>query len=242
MIKRTCWTATICLLLCVTSAVAGVSPRLDSLRVKAFRQVDLPDDGSPKITNAIGNDAVNLAITWVCANAPAIERLDTTWVSSSVIGASLNDDFNPIGAAEMMWTDTTSKGIYRTIRLPLYPIPADSLHKWLATTESVQPTDTKNPLTWRYYRTFADRFLIYPPWTRSDSVQVIVQYYANDTLLQADSSETSVREKFLDAVIEYAAFKLQRKRNNLDDAMQSLNVARMYLGMPPVSKEELLEK
>lgn len=242
MSKRRCWTATVCLLLLVTSAFAGVSPRLDSLRVKTFRQIDVPDGGTQKITAAVGNDAVNLAITWVCANGPAIERFDTVWVTSSVVGSALNSDFNRVAAAELIWTDTTSAGVFRTLRLPLYPIPQDSLHKWLSTKEAVQPTEPKNPLTWRYYRTYADRFLIYPVWSRSDSMQVIVQYYANDTLLQANASQTSVREKFLDAVIEYAAFKLQRKRNNLEDAVQSLNVARMYLGMPPVTKEDLLEK
>jgi hypothetical protein len=225
-----------------STATAAVSTRLDSLRVKVFRQCDVPDAGNQKVTVAMGNDAVNLAITWVCANGPAIERFDTVWVTSSVIGSALNTDFSRIATAEMIWTDTTSLGIFRAIRLPLYPLHEDSLSAILPSKPDVQPTEPKDPKTWKYYRTFGGRFLLYPQWYRDDSMQVIVQYYAMDTLLQANASQTSVRAKFLDAVIEYAAYKISRKRNNFDDAVAALNAARMYFGMPPVRKEELLEK
>lgn len=230
------------LLFAAASAHAGASARLDSLRIKAFRQCDIPDAGTQKITAPVGNDAVNLAITWVCAFGPAIERFDTVWITSSIVGASLNADFDRVSIAELIWTDTTSDGVLGTIRVPLHWLPEDSIGIYLSSKGDIQPVDSKNPMTWKWFRTFGQRFLLYPHWSRTDSVQVLVQYYAQDSVLQSNASQTGVRQKFLDAVIEYAAFKLARKRENLDNAVQSLNVARMYYGLPPVKKEEILER
>lgn len=245
MTKRAIVVATMGLVLLglgACSASAATSARLDSLRVKAFRQCDIPDAGTQKITTAVGNDAINLAITWVCANGPAIERFDTIWTSSDPSGVALNSDFNRVATAMMVWTDTVSGGPLPPYYIPLQEISPDSLRAVLSTLMAVKAIDPKSPFQWKYFRTFGGRFLIYPMWDRSDSMQIALTYYANDTLLQSNASQTSVRQKFLDAVIEYAAYKLSRKRNNLDDAVQSLNAARMYFGMPPVTKEQLLEK
>ncbi|MEW6110627.1 MAG: hypothetical protein AB1664_00730 [Thermodesulfobacteriota bacterium] len=242
MIKRLAIVVVVLLTVAGSASEGAISARLDSLRVKAFRQCYMADAGTAQVPAAFGNDAVNMAITWVCANAPAIERFDTVWVSSSIVGPALNSDFNRVALAELIWTDTTSEGVYGTIRVPLYPLSDDSVRFYLPSKPDVQPPDPKDPMTWKYYRTFAGRFLLWPVWQRQDSAQVLVHYYANDSLLQANASQTSVRQKFLDAVVDYAAYKISRRRNNLDDALMFYNAARSYLGMPPVTKEDLLEK
>lgn len=232
----------IILLLIATPCFGATSARLDSLRVKAFRQLDIPDAGTQKITSAIGNDAINLAISWICSNAPAIEKWDTVYITQDASGRALNSDFNRASTAEMIWSDTTSVGVYQTVRIPLLYLSEDSLRSRYRTLEEILPVDAKNPLSWKEFRTFGGRFLVWPIWNREDSMMAVVTYYANDTLLQANGSQTSVRPKFLEAVIKYAAYQLAMIRNNLDDATVFYNAARAYIGMPPVTKEELQEK
>lgn len=213
---------------------AGVSPRLDSLRSRAFEQIDVPSGGSGRITTAVGTSAINRAISYVCSHAPAIEKIDTLYVDSISEGATLPSNFNRVKSAEMIHPDS----LYR---IPLMPVEADSQFKETPTLDQLVP-DPSDPLASVHYRTFGGIFKLRPPWPRSDSATIILEYYADDSVLTVSASQTQVKPKWRECIINYAASLLSAKRNNFDDALYYLNLCRTDLGMPPLKREEYLEK
>lgn len=220
---------------------AGINPRLDSLRTRAFEQADVPSGGTSKVTTSIGNSFINRAISKVCSNAPAIEKYDTIYVDSITEGGSLPSDFNRLKSAELIWSDTSLPDIDRAFRIPLLPIEGDSQTMQRPSLQSLQQ-DRTNPLAARFYRTYAGKLKLFPKWMRGDSAAVVIEYYANDTLLQVNASQTSVEERWREAVINYAASLISAKRNNYEDALYYLNLFRADVGLPPLKREDYLEK
>lgn len=185
----------------------AISPRLDSLTAKVLSNANLPPGGTNEISVASVKADVNRAIDWVCRKFPAIEKLDTLLIDSAMTGGTLPGDFRAVSWA--MQIAENSDGVKFT--RPMAPIDVDSLG-WGAYVIDDQVIDVDADAPKLNYFTRGAVFFTRPFWSRPDTLQVQLAYFAIDTSLNADSSRTSVAKDYLERVEHRAtAFVFARK-------------------------------
>lgn len=186
------------MLLAAPWADAQTSARLDSLRIAVYRDLLLPDTGTSAATTTRLNGIVNRSIRQVCLDFPAIEKSDTVTADSSSESFSLNSDCDRVRAVFRVVGDT--------VRVPLEPVmgPEDTLFSWPKIKSAHDPKDITQP---RSYHVHGNQIKFFPKYYKSSFSTFVVDYYAVDTGLTADASETSVIQRYREAVLEYAAAK-----------------------------------
>lgn len=196
----------IALLFLAVSASAQISPRLDSLAVRAMWQINAPTTYTDLLTSAKVYNAINLAIYQVCVDFPAIPKFDTVYIDSTMEGGALNSDFLRARDCFMIYGDTA--------RIPMVLITADSLHKFKPTIETnVQGAD--DTVGSVYFIIHDTTFTVYPKWRIStDSLRVSVNYFAMDTVLTAAASATSIAPEYRQKIIDFTCKIFEEIRGN----------------------------
>ena len=199
------------LFFCV-SVQAEINPRRDSLRVVAFEHSFIPTTGNNDITNNIANRFVNIAISQVCQDFPAIERYDTIVTIDGTRLYSVNSDFLKLKVA-FKYTVTDGQNVI----IPLDYPPVEGWFEKKGGEKGSEPPFNKLSEP-RYLWVFADQLYFYPTPTNADTF--LIAYYAMDTTLTDDASETSVLPEYRGAVVVYTALLI---------AIRRVDVARVQL-------------
>jgi len=196
----------IAFLLFAVSASAQISPRLDSLAIRALWQINVPTTYTDLLTSAKVYNAVNLANYQVCNDFNAIPKFDTTYIDSVIEGGALNGDFLRAGNCVLMYGAVA--------RIPLVSIPFDSLQKIMPTVEqNIREVGDSSATT--YFVIHDTTFSIFPKWRMGyDSVRIAVNYFAMDTALTAAASATSVEPKYRQKIINWTCKILEEIRGN----------------------------
>ena len=194
------------ILLFAVSASAQVSPRLDSLAVRALWQMNVPTTFTDLLTQAKVYNAVNLANYQVCVDYNAIPKFDTVYIDSTMEGGALNTDFLRAGDCFLMYKNVA--------RIPVIPITADSLRKIMPTLEQ-NIREIADSTGVNYFVIHDTTFSIFPKWRMGyDSLLVAVNYFAMDTVLTAAASATSVAPEYRQKIIDYTCKILEEIRGN----------------------------
>lgn len=193
------------------SAFAETSPRRDSLVYSACNNLAISTSGTDLLTTTLIAQKVNAGIRQVCVDYPALPKYDTVSIDSSMENGALPSDFDRAYNCFMLFGDT--------LRVPMIPITADSLRKLKPSLgNNVMKTDDEpGP----YFVIWDTTFSVYPKWRRlsTDSLLLIgVRYFALDTTLTTDSSETLIDSKYLDYVVYYVCASLEAIRGNYGKA------------------------
>lgn len=196
-------------LLLFVSTVYGqefpISPRLDSLGINVCWNLNISTSGTDLLTSTKIYAAVNRGILLTCQDYPALPKFDTVYIDSTMEGGALPADFDRAKECLLIFGDT--------LRIPMVPITVDSLYGLFggsAEKNMKQYYETSAPV---YFVIHDTTFSVHPKWrTGVDSLMIRVDYYAIDTVLTSDSSETSVRPAYREMIINAACAILEKMR------------------------------
>jgi hypothetical protein len=173
-----------------------------------FVRANLPTTGTNQVSTATVARIVNAKILVVCIDFPAIEKLDTILIDSTMEGGVLPSDFDRLRYVQMIYSDI--------VRVPLTPLPPDSA-KWATPGDATQDQSVEaGPPN---YYTAGGYLMLHPKWSRGDTGTYLISYYATDTALTDDASQTSVDTRYLDAVIYASVAEVNRILGRWNQAM-----------------------
>lgn len=199
-----------CLLATGISAQGPVGRSLSYLR-GALRAQLRAKTGSDLLTNSAIDFAINRAISRVCAQYPAIEKIDTVVINQDSEGGALNTDFDRAKAVYRMSGDT--------IRLALTCLMPDSIAAVLGSRTESSEADRSSLSRSRYFYTTGRRLMVLPKPSRpaADPDSFLVEYYAQDEMLSDTTDSTAIVYGYIDKVIHFAAVLLSGTRANYAD-------------------------
>lgn len=199
-------------LLCGIANAQEVPARRDSIRLAVYNRLNLASTGSDVATTARVNEAINAAISQICRQYPAVEKIDTVVLYSIIEGAALNSDYLRGHWAFRKAGDSA--------RYAMQYKPMDSLFSAMGGDAISQGQKLGDPLSPRYWYSFADRFFTYPfvqaNFTSPDSF--IVMYYADGQPLTSDVSRTDIQKEYRDALIYLTCAKVSEIRKQFEEA------------------------
>lgn len=154
------------------------------------------------------NLAVNRAVAEVCTQAPAFEKMDTLTVDSTAEGGTLPDDFVAMHEVYRISGDTIRWELMpRTLVKPqvattIDPTDPASLNRLYPGLELHDRADLKSPSS---YAVFGSTFILYPKYILNAVDSFLILYYAIDDELTTDTSNCLVDQRYMEAVVYYAA-------------------------------------
>ena len=167
--------------------------------------------GSDLLTNAALDYAINRGIARVCAQYPAIEKLDTVAISQDNEGSALNTDFDRVKSVYRMSGDT--------IRLALTYLPPESVSVVLGLRTELSEAEKRRLERLQYFYTTGLRLMVLPKPSKpaADPDSFLVEYYAQGEMLSDTTDSTAIVYAYIDKVIHYAAVLLSGTRANYAD-------------------------
>ena len=189
------------------SAQSYNSMRLDSLREYAFNKLSIPSSGTQKITTAKANRVINEAIAKVCDDFDAIGRVDTLSVGVDSDGVALPSNFLRARKIFKLIDDTT--------KIPLGYFTDDEIENIYNSEEKNTYTETDN-MQPRHFYTHNGRFFLHPRNLKpsTDLDEFIVEYWAVDTVLNADASVTGIDKEYRDELLDLICGELSIMRDD----------------------------
>lgn len=210
-----------------SAAAQPISGRLDSLRVYVLDQANV----NAAFTNTVSQARVTRAINRACAKVsydfPAVEKLDTIYLVDSTDGVALNTDFiRARSAYQVRYGDNEAVASWG---VPMTPVNPDSIPMKDVTGDENRPRPN-DKTSFRYFWTYADRFFTQPQWSATtDSIRVVVSYYAVANRLDAASDTTLIQPEYREKVILYAVSLVKMLQGLYDESQIYLN--RYYAGI-----------
>lgn len=197
-------------------AEQSISPYLLDMRALVYEKMQLPSTGYGEIDDTAVNNAINIGHAHVTADVPAIIKACTVYVTIAPEGGSLAVDFRGLMAVFLMDTILISgPRLGNPDRTPVRIIPIDSVYDFLKPSPTgIGLTNKKELICY----TDGDYLYTFPKWQSSDTGRYLVHYQANDSMLSADSSQTSVRAKFRPMIITAALAELYENLGQYDRA------------------------
>jgi len=184
------------LLLCspVAAQQYGLSDRLDSLRAYVYDGANLSSSGSRAWDSTRVNRVINKKIQKVCAEYDAIGKLDTVTVSTDSTGVGLNSDF--LRLKNVFYMSGTDYWI------PIKVVPDSDSLRGQNPGGKDNIADPSTPEDIKTCRVHGDRLLFHPKWTSDNSGSYLVEYWACDSLLNANASVTQVHQEYRQLIID----------------------------------------
>jgi hypothetical protein len=185
------------------------SPRLDSIRVRAFRSMNFAVTGNALVTPAIANQVINQSIGTVCNDFPAIVKFDTVTVTITTEGAALASDFLAVQKVERIVGDS--------LRIRLYD---DSLYTKGPGDTSGSKQTLNTAFSPSYYRIAGSTIALSPKYMEPTgfTCDLLIQYQAADRQLTADSMSTAIATNYIDALDWLVLSNLYALRSMYGDA------------------------
>ena len=176
----------------VSAQQYGLSGRLDSLRVYIQDRANLSINSRADPPAEL-NRLINKNIQELCTEIDAIWKIDTLSVTKDSTGAALADDFLRLKNVLFMTEDS--------LWIPLKIVSSgDSLAVMFSTDHQANPSKSDTDV--KTCRVHANRLLFHPKWSSKTTGQYFVEYWAMDSLLNADASVTQVRAPFRQLIID----------------------------------------
>lgn len=197
-------------------AAQSYDPSQDSLRYKVYHQLNIiGTSGSTRITAAVANNALNRALTQVCMEFPALEKIETVAIFSDSEGAALSDDFDRI--------HKVFKKLGDSARLPMTLVTVDSLEViYPKVTDNIQKKGSL--LSPNKVWTHGKRLYAHPKPRRTQADSFVVHYYAIDAEMASGTDSANILDRYLEKVILYAAGILSVTREDYAAAAFYLNL------------------
>jgi len=202
-----------CLLILCGSLSASTLKRLDSLRVMALEKVGLEGHTNQMpLVNA--NRAVNVAIQWVSANFPAVEKAGSITCSDGVASYVISDtSFKKLTWCRIWRVHPPDETQNLSV---LKVIPADSVYEYVQQGQSFPETD--DPIAYAY--AWAGSLYVSPAPNNKDTLKY--GYEAIGCFLSGDTETTDIHPRFRELIVERAAYLireelgLEKRRSELE--------------------------
>lgn len=185
-------------------AQGAIDRDLASLRKVVKYQLSTKGRATGALTDSTVDYALNRASVQTCTRYPAIEKLDTLYLTRDSMGLGMAADFDRIKAVKKFAGDTVMSIVYK------HP---DSLPKEMGTWKIA-----KEPGDLRYFYTTGQRLMIWPKSTNYETDSILVEYYAQDAMLSSVTDSTAIHTKYIDKLVEYACMILSGTRHQWQDA------------------------
>ena len=218
------------LLLMASPVMAGGLDSLSDLQTAVYDVMNIPSTGTALIDSLVARRAINLGVTQVSYDFPAVEKLDTIITADGTRYYALNTDFVKLHSCVRLVGDS--------VMLPLEYPPVSTLFQLGGPQGAYQDyNDITKP---RYSWVFNDLISFYPPPDKADTF--IVSYYAEGTQLLAADSTTDIKAAYRGAVVDFACHLLSMRKGQFNEASAYLQIYNQKLaiaqGTSVVKKDE----
>jgi hypothetical protein len=197
----------LCLLLSAVSFAGGsINPDLASLRNASLLLLRGRTTGDAVFTTAVVDNAVNMALSQVCTDFPALEKLDTLTTNTVAEGLTLPADFNHLGYVFRIVGDS--------VRIPLSLTDPMQLSKDQPDFES--NLDKRNStISVSSFYIWGNRLMLAPKPAQNGN-KYLLQYYADDAQLVDSTDLARIGDKYLIKVVQYACVLLAQTARDYD--------------------------
>ena len=219
------------LLLMASPVVADGLDSLSDLQTAVYDVMNIPSTGTALIDSLVARRAINLGVTQVSYDFPAVEKLDTIITADGTRYYALNTDFVKLHSCVRLVGDS--------VMLPLQYPPVSALYEIAGGLKGAQQNYTDIAIP-RYSWVFNDLISFYPPPDKVDTF--IVSYYAEGTQLLAADSTTDIKAAYRGAVVDFACHLLSMRKGQFNEASAYLQIYNQKLaiaqGTSVVKKDE----
>ena len=219
------------LLLMASPVVADGLDSLSDLQTAVYDVMNIPSTGTALIDSLVARRAINLGVTQVSYDFPAVEKLDTIITADGTRYYALNTDFVKLHSCMRLVGDS--------VMLPLQYPPVSALFEIAGGLKGAQQNYTDIAIP-RYSWVFNDLISFYPPPDKVDTF--IVSYYAEGTQLLAADSTTDIKAAYRGAVVDFACHLLSMRKGQFNEASAYLQIYNQKLaiaqGTSVVKKDE----
>ena len=194
--------AILVLMFAVITASASTLDRRDSLRVAALEKVGM-EGATNQMPLVNANRAVNVAIQWVSANFPAVEKAGVDTCSKGVVSYAIGDTTFSRLTWCRIWREQppTDKQNLAVLKI----VPADSVYEYV---EQGKPlSETEEPLAYAY--AWAGSLYVSPAPVYEDIL--MYGYLAIGLSLIADDSTTDIHPRYRELIVDHAAYLLREE-------------------------------
>ena len=208
------------LLLMASPVVADGLDSLSDLQTAVYDVMNIPSTGTALIDSLVARRAINLGVTQVSYDFPAVEKLDTIITADGTRYYALNTDFVKLHSCIRLVGDS--------VMLPLQYPPVSALYEIAGGLKGAQQNYTDIAIP-RYSWVFNDLISFYPPPDKVDTF--IVSYYAEGTQLLAADSTTDIKAAYRGAVVDFACHLLSMRKGQFNEASAYLQIYNQKLAI-----------
>ena len=182
------------------TALASTLSRLDSLRVAALEKVGI-EGATNQMPTVNANRAVNVAIQWVSANFPAVEKSSADTCSKGVVSYAIGDTTFSRLIWCRIWRVQPPTGKQNLAVLKI--VPADSVYKYVEQGKTLP--ETEEPLAYAY--AWAGSLYVSPAPVYEDIL--MYGYLSIGLSLLADDSTTNIHPRYRELIVDHAAYLIR---------------------------------